>query len=1388
MVKVLNKHHDGYCIELCFSLTASSIASLNAELNQQSNQNVNLSFGPSIEPESLFARSTSQEVFLDSRGFYRVHGPAAFRSSVISPNLDVPNTYNYTILLFWFFFFSSCITIFFLVYFFTAISQNTELRRPVRETRGFSRAQVGDAMTAVIPLTWSISMLMHASLFSTNFDDNVAATTFSFTVIAYQWGWNYYFPKDITSLADCAPVLVGRGRVSPENSAYGYESLMAKTKDEYLARVTSQGAYVNPTSKFTVAQLFDLFMRSSQPSFSAKSPLILLSSVSDAFLVKGGQPAWASLFSRFAEHGTLETHKGSVLSGFPFHNRSFSGLEGLSRGGFNVVTSVSRLFFNPASEELKNFILTSSWLPQIPTKLKLFNLTPTPTSSLHPWGQRTKKNFSITSNRLTSIYKTLSSSKYTGLPFNASSAHSSYIRTLLNSDKITLTGSLQAQEAVVQPITFANVLVNLNQVPGPWTKKEGLAWVSTLGFTGYPNKTPPYHLSGLKPRLDGYLSTPLPLTKQSTLPHSNSLHTPELLYTDDLDVSFYTSPGGFNLEKGVFVNFYKFSEKFSLLWRAGFPQQTDLGLGKRASLVPQLAELNSGAGSADFGLNLGLNLSKPQNQALRTPLVKLDLARPFFSRQGFYYPLEQQTKWSEDFKSRATFSNNGVFPWIQGQFLFKNASFLSQGPNLYALFGLNQNSKNYLSFLTPDLFGAPGFFDRGGFDLNWFKQGLSYSRFNKIKTNLKGLLGTSMTPINSTAKPDYFTTGGPRLVTLVTKLVVPNHVSSKPNKKDLVVYCTGDPVLRQLTKGYNFFLPSPSNFTIQPQAKNFFNFNFKGLEESFFNLKQLEVVNNGPAAEWLNAEDRKKVQITQNLEAFDPLKPYVPSLGQAIGRPVFQQPELFVWRWSWAPQVMCADLPIENFFRGSIVRRPTKGFWEQSNSNERALYKNALAFSKKRFDKASTDLLISKSFVLTNKPTFGELGLPSVTSAKKAIAEVPLRVLPSPHLDLDFMFLFAKWSWPLNVTKRENHDSRFKVLWGPLFAAYHLDFKPFKNKLTQAPTPVDSFSGPDVTKALPAKLQSFVSLANQLKLNDNYSDLGLGLKKNTIKLMPLLQGAKGYSLGSACENEKLVYQAANITSNLNFSRFWDAHFNSFGTSPHSPTPNKWALMWFFDFGSVFRSERGRGEMATLSRADVLFSGLSQRRLNYWKTNFWPLEYSTQEKSFSKINASVHLNSQKSSSKASKRSGFVPLSEELHQSRRLRVSKGVFLPADIPMHGIFGSKDVVHSWAIPGLHIKIDCIPGYSSQRRIYINTRGLFWGQCMEVCGRYHHWMPILIRTGHLDLFLWWCAHHLSGLEQSFLTSSQPLVSPELSSAWVWGLVSNPQNKKSFFFDTLLSF
>lgn len=90
------------------------------------------------------------------------------------------------------------------------------------------------------------------------------------------------------------------------------------------------------------------------------------------------------------------------------------------------------------------------------------------------------------------------------------------------------------------------------------------------------------------------------------------------------------------------------------------------------------------------------------------------------------------------------------------------------------------------------------------------------------------------------------------------------------------------------------------------------------------------------------------------------------------------------------------------------------------------------------------------------------------------------------------------------------------------------------------------------------------------------------------------------------------------------------------------------------------------------------------------------------------------------------------------THRMFITSGVVLPVDTAIHIICGSKDVIHSWAIPGLFIKIDCIPGYNCHRRLLIRWRGLFWGQCMEVCGRYHHWMPILIKTTHYDLFILW--------------------------------------------------
>jgi heme/copper-type cytochrome/quinol oxidase subunit 2 len=71
--------------------------------------------------------------------------------------------------------------------------------------------------------------------------------------------------------------------------------------------------------------------------------------------------------------------------------------------------------------------------------------------------------------------------------------------------------------------------------------------------------------------------------------------------------------------------------------------------------------------------------------------------------------------------------------------------------------------------------------------------------------------------------------------------------------------------------------------------------------------------------------------------------------------------------------------------------------------------------------------------------------------------------------------------------------------------------------------------------------------------------------------------------------------------------------------------------------------------------------------------------------------------------------------------------------------ITSSFDIVHSWFIPGLGLKLDCVPGRSTHHSFYIDNVGFYYGQCAEICGRYHHHMPIRLCALPFEHFLiWW--------------------------------------------------
>jgi heme/copper-type cytochrome/quinol oxidase subunit 2 len=105
--------------------------------------------------------------------------------------------------------------------------------------------------------------------------------------------------------------------------------------------------------------------------------------------------------------------------------------------------------------------------------------------------------------------------------------------------------------------------------------------------------------------------------------------------------------------------------------------------------------------------------------------------------------------------------------------------------------------------------------------------------------------------------------------------------------------------------------------------------------------------------------------------------------------------------------------------------------------------------------------------------------------------------------------------------------------------------------------------------------------------------------------------------------------------------------------------------------------------------------------------------------------------------------YRPMRKGINNLLRLHATGAIAIPTEIRLQVLASSKDVIHSWSVPSAGIKIDCVPGYSSHRIMMFLVSGIFWGQCMEVCGRYHHWMPIVVYFMKRDLFWLWCSHFI---------------------------------------------
>jgi len=87
-------------------------------------------------------------------------------------------------------------------------------------------------------------------------------------------------------------------------------------------------------------------------------------------------------------------------------------------------------------------------------------------------------------------------------------------------------------------------------------------------------------------------------------------------------------------------------------------------------------------------------------------------------------------------------------------------------------------------------------------------------------------------------------------------------------------------------------------------------------------------------------------------------------------------------------------------------------------------------------------------------------------------------------------------------------------------------------------------------------------------------------------------------------------------------------------------------------------------------------------------------------------------------------------------RLLEVDKRVLLPVGVAVRLLITSNDVLHSWAVPAFAVKSDAIPGRLNQIIMVVSRPGVYYGQCSELCGINHGFMPIVIECVDLESYI----------------------------------------------------
>jgi len=122
--------------------------------------------------------------------------------------------------------------------------------------------------------------------------------------------------------------------------------------------------------------------------------------------------------------------------------------------------------------------------------------------------------------------------------------------------------------------------------------------------------------------------------------------------------------------------------------------------------------------------------------------------------------------------------------------------------------------------------------------------------------------------------------------------------------------------------------------------------------------------------------------------------------------------------------------------------------------------------------------------------------------------------------------------------------------------------------------------------------------------------------------------------------------------------------------------------------------------------------------------YWSYEYSDFESQLGTINFDSYM---------------IPEDElEIGELRLLEVDNRIVLPVNTHIRVLVTAADVLHSWAVPSLGVKLDACPGRLNVTAMFILRDGVFFGQCSEICGVGHGNMPIVVEAVSIQKYITW--------------------------------------------------